>query len=146
VKLGCAIAVILIVSLASFGRSEGEREDAKLLEGTWLPATAELAGKDFPDDIRKTIKLTVKGDKYTVAVGDKLDQGTTKLDPTKKPKAMDIVGTEGPNKGRTILAIYELDKDTLKICYDLGGKERPTEFKTQAKTQLFLVTYKREKP
>lgn len=42
-------------------------------------------------------------------------------------------------------AIYELDDDMLKICYDLSGKSRPTEFKTSEGTQLFLVTYKREK-
>jgi hypothetical protein len=36
--------------------------------------------------------------------------------------------------------------DTLKVCYDMGGKNRPTEFKTKPATQLFLVTYKREKP
>jgi hypothetical protein len=38
------------------------------------------------------------------------------------------------------------DGDTLKICYDLSGKGRPTEFKTTEGAQLFLVTYKREKP
>ena len=58
---------------------------------------------------------------------------------------MDITGTEGPNKGKTFLAVYELDGDTLRICYDLSGKSRPTEFKTTEGTQLFLVSYKREK-
>jgi len=38
------------------------------------------------------------------------------------------------------------DGDTLRVCYDLSGKSRPTEFKTKEVTQLFLVTYKREKP
>jgi hypothetical protein len=56
------------------------------------------------------------------------------------------VGTDGPNKGKTFLAIYELDKDSLKVCYDLSGKARPTEFKTKPDTTLFLVTYTREKP
>jgi len=36
------------------------------------------------------------------------------------------------NKGRTIPAIYERDGDT--------------QFKTKEGTQLFLVTYKRERP
>ena len=58
---------------------------------------------------------------------------------------MDITGTEGPNKGKTFQAIYELDGDTLKVCYDLSGKGRPTEFKTAEGTQLFLVIYTREK-
>jgi hypothetical protein len=32
------------------------------------------------------------------------------------------------------------------VCYDLAGKNRPTEFQTKAGTQLFLATYKRQKP
>jgi uncharacterized protein (TIGR03067 family) len=94
----------------------------------------------------KTIKLVIKDDKYTVTVGEAVDKGTAKLNPKAKPKELDITGTDGPNKGKTILAIYELDGDTLRICYDLTGKNRPTEFKTKEGTQLFLVTYKREKP
>jgi uncharacterized protein (TIGR03067 family) len=116
------------------------------LEGTWLPATAEIGGKKFPDEVRKTIKLVVKGGRYTVTVGKQVDQGTVKLNPKAKPKALDITGTEGPNKGKTIRAIYERDGDTLRVCYDLSGKGRPREFKTRAGTQLFLVTYKRQKP
>ena len=99
----------------------------------------------FPDEVRKTIKLVVKDDKYTVTVGKQVDQGTVKLMPSATPKAMDITGTDGPNKGKTILAIYERKGDTLRICYDLSGKKRPTEFKTEAGTQLFLVEYKRQK-
>ena len=87
----------------------------------------------------------IKDDNYTVTVGTKVDKGTVKLNPKALPKALDITGTDGPNKGKTILAIYELDSDTLRVCYDLSGKSRPKEFKTKADTQLFLVTYKREK-
>ena len=43
---------------------------------------------------------------------------------------MTITGTEGPNHGRTFPAIYELKGDTLRICYDLSGAKRPTEFKS----------------
>ena len=97
-----------------------------------------------------SLALAVTGDtkdgKYTLTVGKKTDQGTVKLKPSAKPKEMDITGTDGPNKGKTILAIYERDGDTLRICYDLGGKKRPGEFKTREGTQLFLVTYKRAKP
>jgi uncharacterized protein (TIGR03067 family) len=123
-----------------------EAKDGDTLQGTWLPSEAELAGKKFSDEVRKTIKLVVKDDKYTVTVGKQVDKGTTKLNPKANPKALDITGTEGPNKGKTILAIYERDGDTLRVCYDLSGKSRPTEFKTSPGTQLFLVTYKQEKP
>jgi uncharacterized protein (TIGR03067 family) len=116
------------------------------LDGTWLPATAELGGKPFPEEFRKITRLVIEGDRYRVTVGDQVDQGTVKLDSSAKPKALDITGTEGPNKGKTIPAIYERDGDTLRVCYDLSGQSRPKEFKTTEGSLLFLVTYQRETP
>jgi len=138
------VTLSLMLSLAL--AVTGDTKDGKTIDGTWQPTKADLAGRKFPDDVRKTITLVVKDGKYTLTVGKKTDQGTVKLKPSAKPKEMDITGTDGPNKGKTILAIYERDGDTLRICYDLGGKKRPGEFKTREGTQLFLVTYKRAKP
>ena len=98
------VAFALVVSCSSAARSDAARDDS--LEGTWLPSAANSA-KKFPDEVRKTIRLEVKGDNYTVTVGTQPDRGICKLDPSAKPKALDITGTEGPNKGRTIPAIYE---------------------------------------
>ena len=126
-------------------RTNREADDGKEMDGTWVPTDAELAGQKFPEDILKTMKLTINGEKYTVTIGEVVDKGTVKLFPTTKPKGIDIKGTEGPNKGKTFLAIYEHKDDTLRVCYDLAGKKRPTEFKTAKDTKLFLVTYKREK-
>jgi uncharacterized protein (TIGR03067 family) len=137
------VAFALVVSCSSAAWSDDAKDNA--LEGTWLPSSAELGGKMFPDEVRKSIKLEVKGDQYTVTVGTQPDRGTCKLNPSAKPKTLDITGAEGPNKGKTILAIYERNGDTLRICYDLGGKSRPEEFKTTAGTRLFLVEYKLQK-
>jgi len=141
----CAI-LFLTLSLPCLSRGDDAKDDAKSMAGTWLLSAAELGGEIFPDEARKTIKLVIDDGKYAVTVGKNSDRGTVKLDPLKKPKQMDIIGTEGPNKGKTIFAIYEMTDDTLRICYDLGGKARPSEFKTSKDTKLFLVTYKREKP
>ena len=138
------VVLAAVLSFSPAARS-GDAKDGDTVQGAWLPAEAELAGKPFPDAIRK-IKLVLKDDKYTVTVGEQVDQGTIKLNRTAQPKEMDITGAEGPNKGKTILAIYERDGDMLRICYDLSGKSRPTEFKTREGTQLFLVTYRRQKP
>ncbi|MFO0842649.1 MAG: TIGR03067 domain-containing protein [Gemmataceae bacterium] len=137
------LTLVLTFSPAATG---GDAKDGDGIQGTWLPSKAELGGKAFPDEVRKSIKLVVKDDKYTVTVGEQADRGTVKLNPKAKPKELDVTGTEGPNKGKTILAIYERDGDTLRVCYDLSGKGRPTEFKTKEGAPLFLVTYKREKP
>lgn len=115
------------------------------LDGTWLPESAELAGKPFPEEIRKTIKLELMGDNYIATIGPTVDKGTIKRNTTAKPKQMDITGVEGPTKGKTIPAIYEHDGDTLRVCYDLSGAKHPTEFKTMEGTVLYLVVYKRAK-
>ncbi len=134
----------LIVAFTGGVRSaEGTDEG---IEGAWVPTMAEMGGMPFPEDVRKTIRLEVVGDKYTVTVGPQVDRGTFKLDPAAKPKALDITGVEGPNQGKTILAIFEREGETLRVCYDLSGKSRPSEFRTREGTPLFLVSYQREKP
>ena len=104
-----------------------------------------MSGKKLPKKVVANLKLTLKEGEYEV-VAESPDKGTVTYNKAADPKEMDIKGVEGPNKGKTILAIYELKDDKLTICYDLSGKSRPTEFKTQAKTKLFLVTYERKKP
>ncbi len=131
-------------SLAFGDEAAGAKDDARRMRGTWKPVAAELGGRPYPDQILQTMKLVLTDGKYTVTVGEHTDEGTVTLDPAKSPRAMDIKGTEGPNRGRTIPAIYELTGDTLRICYDLSGKARPTEFKSRPGTQLFLVEYKRQ--
>lgn len=140
--LKLSVALLVLLGSLSTGWAADEKTDS--LDGTWLPAEAELAGKPFPEEVRKSMKLVIKDGKYTVTVGQGIDKGTVKVMPGEKPKAMDITGTDGPNTGKTFLAIYEQKGDTLRICYDLSGKKRPTEFKTEPGMQLFLVTYKRE--
>ncbi len=118
-----------------------DREPA--IDGTWLLTSAELGGVELPKGA--AIKLTLKGGTYEL-VAESPDRGTVTYDTSAKPKAMDIKGTDGPNKGKTFLAIYDLSGDKLTVCYDLTGKARPTEFATRPKTKLFLATYQRQKP
>jgi uncharacterized protein (TIGR03067 family) len=137
---------IATVLFAATAWSQDAAAERKLLQGAWLPTAAELGENPFDEATLKTIKLVVEGDKYTVTVGESIDKGAVKIDPGAMPKTMDIIGADGPNKGKTFLAIYELNGDTLRVCYDLTGKARPTEFKTKKGELVFLATYKREKP
>jgi uncharacterized protein (TIGR03067 family) len=119
--------------------------DTKAVQGDWVPLKAELSGQPMPDAILKTISLKLGDGTYAVLVGDKPDHGTFKVDSSATPKSMDVTGTDGPNQGKTFPAIYELEGDTLRICYDLSGAKRPAEFKTATGTKLYLVTYQRKK-
>ena len=87
----------------------------------------------------KVVKVLVKkGD-------DVVQVGIQKIDPTKSPKTIDVTMTEGPNKGAIMLGIYEIDGDTLKVCFDAEVKKRPTEFKSPAGSETFVNVHKRVK-
>jgi uncharacterized protein (TIGR03067 family) len=117
-----------------------------LIQGSWVPAKAELAGAPMPEAVVKSILLKINKDEYEVTVQGQpgTDRGIVTLDTSLTPKAMKITGVLGPNAGKTFPAIYELDGDTLRICYDLSGAQRPKEFKTSKGTKLYLVTYARK--
>jgi uncharacterized protein (TIGR03067 family) len=134
-----------VVSLAtSSARADGAADEWKKLAGTWRVDAATYGGKDATSTFKAAV-LTIEEGKYKLVFGS-TDAGTLTIDPSKKPKSMTIMGTEGPNKDKTIPCIYEIDGDTLKICYALGGaKEAPTEFKSTAENKALLMTYKREK-
>ncbi len=58
---------------------------------------------------------------------------------------MTIIGTDGPNQGKTFFAIYEMkDAVSMRVCYDLSGTEFPKEFKAPKGSQHYLVGYRRQ--
>lgn len=141
--LGLSVTIACLTALAAAA------QDAKLAdptpEGTWKPVTAELNGEAFPDDLIRAMKLVIAKGKYTLTLDTQVDEGTCTNDPKKSPRTLDIKGTKGPNEGRTILAIYEIKGDEMRVCYDMSGKARPTEFSAKKGSGQFLVTYRREK-
>jgi uncharacterized protein (TIGR03067 family) len=142
-KLLC-ITFLASACLTTFAADDSA--DTKALQGSWIPAKAELGAKPLPTEVLKKITLTLTNHDYEVTVtGEQSDSGTWTIDTSSKPKGMTIVGAKGPNAGKTFPCIYELKGDTLRICYDLSGAKRPAEFKSTAGTMLYLVTYNRKK-
>jgi uncharacterized protein (TIGR03067 family) len=144
-KTYLGLLALLIASLA--GISARAADDTKNLNGTWKPQHALLAGQLVPVPVLEAITLTIAGTNYEVIVvtekGPSPDRGTLTFDLAANPKGMTITGVEGPNAGKSFPAIYELDGDSLRICYDLSGQQRPAEFKSAPATKLYLVTYQR---
>lgn len=50
-----------------------------MIEGAWLPISAELAGQRYPDKSLKAMKLILTRGRYTAKVGEQADEGTLKL-------------------------------------------------------------------
>jgi uncharacterized protein (TIGR03067 family) len=121
------------------------KEELARLQGTWSAVSYEASGMAFhtkDDKERAKAKITIKDNTY-----QRRDRGTFRLDPTKSPKAIDFMPTEGLFRGKTLRGIYSLDGDVLRICESTPSKgERPTEFKTAPGSGTVLFTYKRERP
>jgi uncharacterized protein (TIGR03067 family) len=140
--------------MAADGRATDDvsRSDLDKLGGTWLTVSLVNDGKTLVDE--KTppkegpvTKLAYDGNKWTIKVGDKtVATGTFKLDPTKKPKEIDILDESGMKNDKTKLGIYELNGDTYKYCLAPAGKPRPTEFTSKEGSGHSLGTGKRVKP
>lgn len=147
------VALFCAVGLAASGGSDtlaDEKADlekeVRKFQGTWTFESSEAGGKELPAGELKGFILTFEGDKHTVKKGDEVIQvGTQKLDPSKSPKTIDVTMVEGPNKGTVMLGIYEIDGDTLKVCFDPQGKKRPTEFKSAPGSENFVNVHKRVK-
>jgi len=134
--------------IAADDKGDAAKKDAEKLQGTWKLVSLEVDGKKATKgEIKQEQKMVVEGDKFSSTVDDKHSfKGTFKLDPTKKPKAVDVQVTEGDFKGKTLLGIYDVEKDSLRACYAPPGKERPAEFDSKAGSGLYLYVYKRAKP
>ena len=138
------VALLVAVIACPVARGDAAADEWKKLAGTWKVEKATFNGDDSTALFNGTV-LTLEDGKFKVAFAGMNDVGTLTLDPDKKPKQMTIVGTDGPSKGKTMPAIYEIDGDMLKVCYALDGKEAPKEFKSTAETKTLLVAYKRDK-
>lgn len=102
--------------------------DEKLLQGEWRAVAVEVQGRQLTAEQVKAARVRVKGDKMTVTLGPgTVTESTIHLDPTKKPKALDLTPLAGEEKGtRCPAGIYELDGDSLRICVnDRPGGRSP---------------------
>ena len=138
-------AVIAIAMLISLTPADDSKSDSDRIQGTWVLIRMESEGKNVQQEmiIRGEYHLMVEGNKVIVNQEGKIvPMGTVKLDPTQRPRVYDRVGDDD----RLSRGIYELDRDSLKICLGFPGADRPTGFSTKPGEQSRLMVYKRYEP
>jgi uncharacterized protein (TIGR03067 family) len=147
-KIILGIGVALLATTFSL-RAEDDavaKEDKKF-EGTWEVVEFEANGEKVPKEVYENWTFTFKGKEYTQKSGDDvLEAGKQALDPSKKPKHMDITVSEGEAKGEKQLAIYEFDgDDKVKIAASKHGETtRPEKFESKEdKGDMYFVLKRR---
>ncbi len=139
-KIGC----FLIAALAlGAGNAQDAKTDLAKIAGTWA-----VDGLTYDGEEQKLkFKIIFKGNEGTVLENDQLTNEYAKikfkLDPTAKPKSMDITVSAGSQTDATMEGIYELKGDELRICAKVFGKNRPAEFAAPDGSSTVLLTLKR---
>jgi uncharacterized protein (TIGR03067 family) len=147
ISLAALFCIVCFTASGAVADDKADRaKETKKFQGTWTIESSVTGGQEIPRDQLKDFIVIYEGEKHTLKHGDKVFQvGTQKIDPTKSPKTVDVTMIEGPDKGKVMLGIYEIDGDTLKVCFDPHGKKRPTEFKSEPGSQNFVNVHKRVK-
>ena len=138
------VAILGLVG-ACVAQDAAKTEMAKL-DGSWSMVSGEANGQAMPKDMVSDGKRVAKDGETSISFGGQIFfKAKFTVDPTKKPKTIDYVMTEGLTKGKIQFGIYELDGDTVKFCFAAPGKDRPTEFAAKEGSQCTLSVWKRDK-
>jgi uncharacterized protein (TIGR03067 family) len=153
-KISSWIALAVVALLAWSGRTGGAeaskqdaaRKELAKFDGTWRFVSIEMEGAKVPaEQVKKSGNMVIHGNQFSLKAGDVTYRGTFKVDLSAKLKRIDITFTGGPEKGQTLLGIYELEGDTYKVCLGMPGKPRPKAFAAKAGSGHVLEVLKREK-
>jgi uncharacterized protein (TIGR03067 family) len=139
-------ALVLCAGVAAAQPSPDEvKTELAKLSGSWIK---EVDGRSyiFQFNGEKFVSVSVLPNETIVTVA------TIIIDPTRKPKHIDMTFSDGLGravrlKGKTQLDIYELDEDALKLCIP-RGQSRPEAFPSQENFEggdYFYIVLRRAK-
>jgi uncharacterized protein (TIGR03067 family) len=147
-------ALVLFTVAAGYVPADDKDDDAKKIQGTWVVDPSTFKGIEDKETLKEVLKeaewirFIFEGDTFTMKhppgpppfEKGREEKGGYRLDPTKNPKQIDLIDSAR--------GIYELDGDTLKLCWDQRGKDngRPTKFAwDKDKDTVHYYVLKREK-
>lgn len=141
----------LLLAAAPPTETADSGDDREKLQGLWRGVALEIKGELLPPLSARGMRLRFAKDTFTIQQGAKITvQGRYSLDPSQKPKTIDLTITEtaqAVNKGTVVLGIYELKNDRLRLCTTkANGEDRPKKLVSKRGTTHTLFTFQKEKP
>jgi uncharacterized protein (TIGR03067 family) len=145
-KTFIATLALAIVASAIAADKENSAGLKSQVIGAWSCAEATINGKPLAETSVKKLHLAMTDTRYKTQRKDEvLFDSTYRLDTTKTPAHINMVGTEGDLIGKEAQGIIAVDGDTLKICYTMPGKPRPASFASATNSEAYFIVWKREK-
>jgi uncharacterized protein (TIGR03067 family) len=147
------LAALSLMGVASGQDKDAIKDELKSFDGTWELKWFEQGGaKSAVKDFKEPIEIfgfntltTIKDGQMTMRVNGKTLKYLLAVKPSKKLKELDRVVADGETKGQVYRYLYELDGDTLRLCYNAEMADvRPPIFKSV--NALTILTFVRKKP
>lgn len=138
-----AVLVFATVSVFGIGQAQsGPPKELASLQGTWVMTSIN---GEHVDGSQPELTMTFAQDQYSQALaGQVTERGTIRLDPSKKPIAVDFVIAEGRDAKQTQFGVIEIGADKLTIKLNApGAPDRPVDV---IPAQGFLVIELAKKP
>jgi RNA polymerase sigma-70 factor (ECF subfamily) len=144
VVTGVEVAVGVPRALAAADEAAKVKAELKKFQGTWVDIYAEKAGKKQAEVGDHELKFD--GDTFSVADhGQVEEKGTIKLDPSKKPREIDLRVRDRNNEEKTVLGIYAWDGENLMFCWGKpGGEKRPLDFTTSPEGRVLVIVKRQD--
>jgi uncharacterized protein (TIGR03067 family) len=115
----------------------------------WVAVSLEKNGESMMEKMPAKYKFIITADRMFSATGENIHTTaplTYKLDPSKKPKQIDIIPLAGDRKAAARRWIYSLEGDTLIFSSAEDSSQRPTTFTGKSGSGQSLTILRRESP
>ena len=133
--------VVVILGIARLGADE---KAIKELEGTYKTVSVVHDGKTASEELISHMSVHIVGDEIVFTVRDKNHPARFKIDTKPSPAHIDLLPSDGPEKGKTFLGIYKQEKGELVIAFTEKG-DRPTEFRGEGDVRLIRLKLEEKK-
>lgn len=101
-------------------------DDLQRMEGSWTVKYAEKGNKPVPTEEANAMKLRITGPVFSIIVDGKVvNTATLSIDSTKEPKQFKM---DSPDGKQSVLGIYKIEPEEIRLCWDNRSGKRPTAF------------------
>jgi uncharacterized protein (TIGR03067 family) len=115
------------------------------LQGEWAVLEFTRGGRPCEKKELEGAKAVVKGDTFTLAFADRLDETTFTLDLKTTPPTINFAKTDPVFQGRIMSGIFKQEGDKITICCAFEDAEKPKEFKSLSGSRTCLFVLERVK-
>jgi uncharacterized protein (TIGR03067 family) len=136
----------LLGALAAGSAGDLENEERARFQGVWTMTENVVNGIKASDRQLRSWILVVEGDVYNPGAGERNVEYTFRIDPSRTPKAIDLIPRDGPDRGKVYRGVYAFQDDTLIVSRAIDSEDdRPAGLNSRPGSGLSRVVWKRRK-